>query len=147
MSSTEICIIKSFSDASTSSGASVPSDSDVLRRFLTILSLLSALSAEALDTGRQQKILYSIWRFGNPESWADSCSGFTKLFFDHRIFSAVHPSSSFSCELSDCDWLDACSDNGSGWLATVFVRSSVPHTKQNKTIYNVMHAQVITYIF
>jgi len=53
MSSTVNCIIRSFSDVNTSSDASVQSDKDVRRRFFTSFSLLSARSADALETGKQ----------------------------------------------------------------------------------------------
>ena len=55
MSSLVSFVIKSCSAASRSNEPSVSSVIDVLKRFFTIFSLLSARSADELDTGRQQK--------------------------------------------------------------------------------------------
>jgi len=67
ISSTDSCAIKSFSAARTSNDERVSSDIDVLRRFVMILSL-RARCAEALETGKQQKMLYSMCRLGKPNS-------------------------------------------------------------------------------
>jgi len=47
---------RSFSDDRTSKEERDSSARDVRRRFFIILTLLSARSADALDTGRQQKM-------------------------------------------------------------------------------------------
>ena len=86
MSSTVSCIIRSFSEASTRSDASVSSDRDVRKRFLTIFSLLRARSADALETGKQQKMLYSMCRFGKPDNSDSSSSGLMKLLFCHCLW-------------------------------------------------------------
>jgi hypothetical protein len=41
-----------------------------------ILSLLKALSAEALETARQTKMLYSMYKFGKPDNSDSNCNGF-----------------------------------------------------------------------
>jgi len=45
---------------------------DERRRFLMILTLLSALSADVLDTGKQQNMEYSIVKFGKPDNWSST---------------------------------------------------------------------------
>jgi len=56
------------------------SDIHVRKRFFraykfSVYSKLVPLTYLIQPTGRQQKMLYSMCRFGNPDSWADSCSG------------------------------------------------------------------------
>ena len=58
----------SFSEARINSADMKSSDILALNLFFTILSLLSALSAEALDTAKQLRVEYSTKRFGKFES-------------------------------------------------------------------------------
>jgi hypothetical protein len=51
--------------------------------FFIIFSLLRALSADALETARQENMLYSTHKFGNPDICDSNFSGFMKAFSSH----------------------------------------------------------------
>jgi len=101
MSSLVSCVIISCSAASRCNAASVSSVIDVIchrcsQVIINNLQFTKSPSADALDAGRQQKMLESIWRLGNPESWPVSWNGFRKLFSDHRFRAMELPDSSSS---------------------------------------------------
>ena len=70
----------SRSDAKTRSDAKISSQKLYRNLFFTILSLLRARAADALETAKQQKVVYSICRFGKEDKCCSIRSGFTKEF-------------------------------------------------------------------
>ena len=76
---------KSFSDAKTSNEERDSSAREVRRQFFMIFTLLSARSADALDTGKQQKIEYSIVKFGKPDNWRRTRYGFRNVPLSHCL--------------------------------------------------------------
>jgi hypothetical protein len=77
---------RSFSDALTRSAESMSLQSELCSRFSTVFSLLKALSADALDTAKQQNMLYRIVRLGQPDSIDSNWQlGLTNVSFAHFI--------------------------------------------------------------
>lgn len=57
----------------------------VRKRFFTIFNLLSARSADALETGKQLKIPYNRCKFGNPDSCPNNSSGPKNELLSHLV--------------------------------------------------------------